>query len=104
MSRLRVVSSKRFEDLLTAAPGALEADTAMRGLLVEQLTPRLYSLIKVVVAGCLRCERFVDDLRRRGCNSEKPIAITRLGAVSRAVTSRNDRDATLYEEEYSCKF
>ena len=63
MSRLRMVSSKRFEDLLTAAPGALEADTAMRGLLVEQLTPRLYSLIKVVVAGCLRCERFVDDLR-----------------------------------------
>jgi alkylhydroperoxidase family enzyme len=32
-------------------------------LLVEQLTPRLYSLIGVVVAGCLRCERFVDDLR-----------------------------------------
>jgi alkylhydroperoxidase family enzyme len=63
MSRLRMVSSKRFEDLLTAAPGALEADTAMRRLLVEQLTPRLYSLIGLVVAGCLRCERFVDDLR-----------------------------------------
>jgi alkylhydroperoxidase family enzyme len=63
MSRLRMVSSKRFEDLLTAAPGALEADTAMRRLLVEQLTPRLYSLIGIVVAGCLRCERFVDDLR-----------------------------------------
>ena len=63
MSRLRMVSSKRFEDLLTAAPGALEADTAMRRLLVEQLTPRLYSLIGVVVAGYLRCERFVDDLR-----------------------------------------
>ena len=30
MSRLRMVSSKHFEDLLTAAPGALEADTAMR--------------------------------------------------------------------------
>jgi alkylhydroperoxidase family enzyme len=63
MSRLRMVSSKRFEDLLTVAPGALEADTAMRRLLVEQLTPRLYGLIGVVVAGCLGCERFVDDLR-----------------------------------------
>lgn len=63
MSRLRMVSGKRIEDLLSAAPGALEADTAMRRLLVEQLTPRLYSLIGVVVAGCLRCERFVDDLR-----------------------------------------
>jgi alkylhydroperoxidase family enzyme len=63
MSRLRMVSSERFEDLLTAAPGALEADTTMRRLLLEQLTPRLYSLIGVVVAGCLSCERFVDDLR-----------------------------------------
>jgi alkylhydroperoxidase family enzyme len=63
MSRLRMVSSELFEDLLTAAPGALEADTAMRRLLVEQLTPRLYSLIGAVVAGCLSCERFVDDLR-----------------------------------------
>ena len=30
MSRLRMVSSKRFDDLLRTAPGALEADTAMR--------------------------------------------------------------------------
>jgi hypothetical protein len=63
MSRLRTVSSKHFEDLLAAAPGALEADTAMRRLLVTQLTPRLYSLIGVVVAGCLRCEGFVEVLR-----------------------------------------
>jgi alkylhydroperoxidase family enzyme len=63
MSRLHMVSGKRFDDLLTAAPGALDADTAMRRLLVEQLTPRLYSLIGVVVAGCLCCERFVDALR-----------------------------------------
>jgi alkylhydroperoxidase family enzyme len=63
MSRLHMVSSKRFEDLISAAPGALEADAAMRRLLVEQLTSRLYSLIGVVVAGCLRCERFADDLR-----------------------------------------
>ena len=63
MSRLRMVSGKRLEDLLTAAPGALDADTAMRRLLVEQLTPRLYGLIGVTVAGLLRCERFVDALR-----------------------------------------
>ncbi|MGH7798931.1 MAG: hypothetical protein ACREQ2_29050 [Candidatus Binatia bacterium] len=58
-----MVTGKKFEDLLGPAPGALEADTAMRRLLVEQLTPRLYSLIGVVVAGCLRCEVFTDDLR-----------------------------------------
>jgi alkylhydroperoxidase family enzyme len=63
MSRLRTVSSNRFEDLLEAAPGALEADTVMRRVLGERLTPRLFSLIGVVVAGCLRCERFVDHLR-----------------------------------------
>ena len=63
MSRLRMVSGKRLEDLLTAAPGALDADAAMRRLLTEQLTPRLYGLIGVTVAGLLRCERFVDALR-----------------------------------------
>jgi len=63
MSRLGMVAGKRIEDLLAAAPGALEADTAMRRLLVEQLTPRLYSLIGVVVAGGLGCERFVGALR-----------------------------------------
>lgn len=63
MSRLRMISGTRIEDLLAAAPGALDADTAMRRLLVEQLTPRLYSLIGVTVAGLLRCERFVDAMR-----------------------------------------
>jgi alkylhydroperoxidase family enzyme len=64
MSRLRMVAGTRIEDLLRAAPGALEADSAMRALLIEQLSPRLFSLIGVVVAGCLRCERFVEALRR----------------------------------------
>jgi alkylhydroperoxidase family enzyme len=63
MSRLHMVAGKSLEDLLSAAPGAIEADGAMRLLLIEQLTPRLYSLIGVVVAGCLRCERFVEVLR-----------------------------------------
>jgi alkylhydroperoxidase family enzyme len=63
MSRLQMVAGKRIEDLLSAAPGALEADGAMRLLLIEHLTPRLFSLIGVVVAGCLRCEQFVEALR-----------------------------------------
>jgi alkylhydroperoxidase family enzyme len=63
MSRLRTVMGTRIEDLLGAAPGALEADSAMRTVLIEHLTPRLFSLIGVVVAGCLRCEQFVETLR-----------------------------------------
>lgn len=63
MSRLRMVSGKRFDDLLVAAPDALEADTAMRRLLVKELTPQLYSLIGVVVAGCLGCRELIDALR-----------------------------------------
>lgn len=63
MSRLRMVAGTKIEDFLSAAPGALEADSAMRRLLIEQLTPRLFSLIGVVVAGCLRCERFIEALR-----------------------------------------
>jgi alkylhydroperoxidase family enzyme len=63
MSRLGVAPGRRLDDLLAAAPGALKADTAMRRVLVERLTPRLHGLIGVVVAGCLRCEHFVDDLR-----------------------------------------
>jgi len=63
MSRLKTAAGKRLEDLLGAAPGAPEADVAMRSLLIEQLTPRLFSLIGVVVAGCLRCEKFAEALR-----------------------------------------
>jgi alkylhydroperoxidase family enzyme len=63
MSRLRMAPGKSFDELLSAAPGALEADAAMRRLLIEQLTPRLYSLIALVVAGCLRCEGFIEALR-----------------------------------------
>ncbi len=63
MSRLRIVPGHRLEDLLTAAPGALEADREMRRQLIEHLTPRLYSLIGVTVAGLLGCERFVENLR-----------------------------------------
>jgi alkylhydroperoxidase family enzyme len=63
MSRLRLVPGKILEDLLAAAPGALEADREMRRRLTEALTPRLYSLIVVTVAGMLGCQRFVDDLR-----------------------------------------
>ena len=63
MSRLGIVPGRSLEDLLAAAPGALAADSEMRRQLTEGLTPRLYSLIAVAVAGMLGCERFVDDLR-----------------------------------------
>ena len=63
MSRLRTAPGRTLEDLLAAGPGALEADSEMRRQLTEGLTPRLYSLIAVAVAGMLGCERFVDDLR-----------------------------------------
>jgi alkylhydroperoxidase family enzyme len=63
MSRLRAVPGNRFDDLLTAAPGALEADHEMRLRIRERLAPRLYSLIAVTVAGLLGCGRFVENLR-----------------------------------------
>jgi alkylhydroperoxidase family enzyme len=63
MSRLRAVSGKSFDDLLTAAPGALEADTEMRRQIQNGINSRWYALIGVAVAGLLRCERFVEDLR-----------------------------------------
>ena len=56
---MREIDSK----LLGAAPGAFNADTAMRRLLIEQSTPRLYSLFGVTIAGLLGCERFVEALR-----------------------------------------
>lgn len=63
MSRLRMVEGRSLDDLLGAAPGALEADTAMRRQLIERLTPRLYSLVGVTVAGLLGCEQLVEHLR-----------------------------------------
>ena len=63
MSRLRTVSSKRLEDLLAAAPDALEADREMRRQIQKGIGARWYALIGVGVAGLLRCERFVDELR-----------------------------------------
>lgn len=63
MSRLRMASGNRMADLLTAAPGAAEADDRMRRRLIKHLTPRLYSLIGVTLAGLLRCDRFVEALR-----------------------------------------
>jgi alkylhydroperoxidase family enzyme len=63
MSRLRTLSAKSFDDLLSAAPGALEADREMRRQIQKGISARWYALIGVAVAGLLRCERFVDDLR-----------------------------------------
>ena len=63
MSRLHAVPSKSFDDLLTAAPGALQADHEMRRQIQKGINTRWYALIGVAVAGMLRCERFVNDLR-----------------------------------------
>ena len=63
MSRLRTVSGKRLEDLLAAAPDALEADREMRGQIQKGIGARWYAMIGVGVASLLRCERFVYDLR-----------------------------------------
>jgi alkylhydroperoxidase family enzyme len=63
MSRLSTVPGKSLDELLKAAPGAVDADNEMRRQLTERLTPRLYSLIAVTVAGMLGCEQFVDHLR-----------------------------------------
>ncbi|MDH3445014.1 MAG: hypothetical protein OEN50_13875 [Deltaproteobacteria bacterium] len=63
MSRLSMVQGTGLDDLLSGAPGALDADNEMRGQIRQQLSPRLYALIGVVVAGCLGCEQFVENLR-----------------------------------------
>jgi alkylhydroperoxidase family enzyme len=63
MSRLRGVPGHSFDDLLTAAPGALEADVEMRRQVQQGINPRRYALIGVAVAGLLGCERFADALR-----------------------------------------
>ncbi len=63
MSRLGIAPGERLANLLSAAPGALEADDAMRRQIRQHLPSRLYALIGVVVAACLGCARFVNDLR-----------------------------------------
>ena len=63
MTRLRIVPGNSFDDLLTAAPGAPEADREMRRQIQKGINSRWYALIGVAVAGLLGCERFVDDLR-----------------------------------------
>jgi hypothetical protein len=44
------------------------------------------------------------DLQMGRPKTKSQAAIARLGAASRAATSRNDSEATMYEEKYSCKF
>jgi alkylhydroperoxidase family enzyme len=63
MSRLRTVSGNRFEDILQAAPGALEADAEMYRQIKTGITQRLYSLIGVTVAGLLGLERLVESVK-----------------------------------------
>ena len=63
MSRLHIVPGQSFEEMLNAAPGALQADNEMRRQIQEGIDARWYSLIGVAVAGALGCKRFVEHLR-----------------------------------------
>jgi hypothetical protein len=63
VSRLRIVPGQSFDDLLNAAPGALQADNEMRRQIQTGIGVRWHSLIGVAVAGLLGCERFVEHLR-----------------------------------------
>jgi len=63
MSRLHTVRGSRFEDLLDAAPGALEADTEMYERLRAGLSARLYALIGVTVASSLGLHDLVDGVK-----------------------------------------
>ena len=63
MSRLHIASSQSFDEMLNAAPGALEADNEMRRQIQEGISARCYSLIGIAVAGLLGCEKFVEHLR-----------------------------------------
>lgn len=63
MSRLKMVPGGSLDDVLAAAPGALEADSEMRRQIRAGLTPRMYAMIGVTVAGLLRSQRYADALR-----------------------------------------
>lgn len=63
MSRLRSVTGNRFEDLLAAAPGALEADAAMYEQLRAGMSARLYALIGVAVASALGLHGLVEAVQ-----------------------------------------
>jgi uncharacterized protein YciW len=63
VSRLHIVPGQSFDEILNAAPGALQADYEMRRRIQEGISARWYSLIGVAVAGLLGCEKFVEHLR-----------------------------------------
>jgi alkylhydroperoxidase family enzyme len=63
VNRLHIASGQSFDEILNAAPGALEADNEMRRQIQEGISARWYSLIGIAVAGLLGCEKFVEHLR-----------------------------------------
>lgn len=111
MSRLTAAAGQSFDDLLALAPGAAEADREMRRQIQSGLTPRLYSLIGVAVAGLLGCERFERALRgplddsltsqiaadwTKAPVSEQEraiLAFTEKGTLNEAAIRRDDVDA-----------
>ncbi len=63
MSRLRTVSGNKLEDILRAAPGALEADAEMYRQIKVGIPQRLFSLMGVTVAGLLGLDRLVNTVK-----------------------------------------
>ena len=63
MSRLRTVSGSKFEDILAAAPGALEGDLEMYRQIKAGMSQRLFSLIGVAVASSLGLDRLVSAVK-----------------------------------------
>ena len=63
MSRLQSVKGNRFEDLLAAAPGALEADREMYERLRAGISARIYALIGVTVAINLGLHHLIDAVK-----------------------------------------
>lgn len=63
MSRLRNVPGNRFEDILAAAPGALEADREMWHRLRAGISPRVFCLIGAAVANALGLEALADSVK-----------------------------------------
>lgn len=101
MSRLKTVATRSLDDLLAAAPGALDADNKMRNQIHAGLSPRLYALIGVTVAGLLGCERFAEALRgpldqtktTLGVQEKAVLAYVEKGTLDEAAVRRSDVDA-----------
>ena len=63
MSWLDEIPGQLFEDALSLAPNALEADEDMAAAVKAGVDPRRYAMVSLAIAGLLGCETFVEALR-----------------------------------------